>query len=40
MKTERTKNEELINESILEVKKKVFENLTLENQVSFRFNFV
>ena len=33
MKTERTKNEELINDSIQEVKKKVFENLSLENQV-------
>ena len=35
MKTERTKNEELINDSIQEVKKKVFENLSLENQVFF-----
>ena len=33
MKSERTKNEELINDSIQEVKKKVFESLSLENQV-------
>ena len=39
MKIERTKNEQLVNDSIVEVKQKILENLNLENQVCFWFNF-
>lgn len=36
MKIERTKNEQLVNDSIVEVKQKILENLNLENQKCYK----